>query len=134
MTSSSTGTLAAAAWAQPILLQNLSAASLTSRQTQKADSPGTPPRVQKLRHATAEFESLLITNLWKSMKSTIGSAEDGDDDSSDPAHDTLDDWGIRAMSQAVANAGGLGLGRILFHHLAPLISAPERSASGSEAA
>ena len=83
-------------------------------------SPSSSPRSQKLRHATSEFESLLLTNLWKSMKSTFAAPDGEDDDSADPARDSLDDWGIRAMSQAVANAGGFGIGRLLFNHLQPL--------------
>jgi len=74
---------------------------------------------QKLRKAAGEFESLLLQNLWKSMKSSFASDEE---DSSDPAHDTLDDWGIQAMSDAVGKNGGLGIGRLILKDLEPKIA------------
>jgi Rod binding domain-containing protein len=74
------------------------------------------PADRKLRAAAADFESLLLSNLWKSMKSTFAST---DDDSDDAAHDTLEDMGIQAMSAAVGKAGGLGLGKLILKHLEP---------------
>jgi Rod binding domain-containing protein len=85
------------------------------------------PATLKLRKAAAEFESLLISNLLKSMKSTFADSED--DESADPAHDTLEDWGTRAMSTAVANAGGLGIGAMILKHLEPQIA---NSQSGNQ--
>jgi Rod binding domain-containing protein len=76
------------------------------------------PADSKLRKAAGEFESLLLSNLWKSMKSTFA---DPDVDSEDPAHDTLEDWGIDAMSGAVGKAGGLGLGKLILKHLEPAL-------------
>jgi Rod binding domain-containing protein len=78
------------------------------------------PADPKLRKAVGEFESLLLSNLWKSMNSTF--AADDDDDSTDPAHDTLQNWGIDAMSGAVGKAGGLGLGKLILKHLELLIA------------
>jgi Rod binding domain-containing protein len=69
---------------------------------------------QKLRKAAGEFESMLLANLWKSMKASLAS---DDDDATDPAHDTLDDWGIQAMSEAVGKNGGLGIGRLILKDL-----------------
>jgi len=77
------------------------------------------PRAQKLRQAAAEFEGMLISSLWKSMKSTFASP---DDDSTDPAHDTLSDLGIDTMSNSVAKAGGLGLGKLILKHLEPMLA------------
>ena len=72
------------------------------------------PTAQKLRTAAGEFESMLLANLWKSMKSSFAAS---DDDPSDPAHDTLEDMGIQAMSSAVGKAGGLGIGKLILKHL-----------------
>jgi peptidoglycan hydrolase FlgJ len=84
------------------------------------DSPvATSPAERKLRSAAAEFESLLLSNLWKSMKSSFAAP---DDESADPAHETLDDWGIQAMSSAVGKAGGLGIGKLILKHLEPLLA------------
>ncbi|MGH7868879.1 MAG: hypothetical protein ACREP9_14910 [Candidatus Dormibacteraceae bacterium] len=70
---------------------------------------------QKLEKAAGEFESILLASMWKSMKQSFGATED----ESDPAHGTLDDWGIEIMSGAVGKAGGLGIGKLIVDHLEP---------------
>ena len=70
---------------------------------------------QKLQKAAGEFESILLASMWKGMKQSFGTT----DDSSDPAHGTLDDWGIEIMSGAVGKAGGLGIGKLIMKHLEP---------------
>lgn len=77
------------------------------------------PAGRKLRQSAAQFEGMLLSSLWKSMKSTFSTP---DDDSTDPAHDTLDDMGIEAMSNAVGKAGGLGLGKLILKHLEPMLA------------
>jgi Rod binding domain-containing protein len=77
---------------------------------------------QKLQKAAGEFESMLLSSLWKSMKSTFASSDDPSDDSDDPGHETLDDMGIQAMSSAVGRAGGLGLGKLILKHLEPMLA------------
>jgi Rod binding domain-containing protein len=79
-----------------------------------------PVQEAKLKKAGAEFESIMLSTFWKSMK---GSFADEDDDSTDPAHDTLEDMGIQAMSTAVGKAGGLGLGKLILKHLDPGVGA-----------
>ena len=79
--------------------------------------PATSPAASKLRQAAGEFEAMLLASLWKSMKSTFSS----DDDSDDPAHETLSDMGMQAISGAVGKAGGLGLGKLILKHLEPLL-------------
>jgi Rod binding domain-containing protein len=76
----------------------------------------TPAQISKLRKAAADFESILLSTFWKSMKDSFAS---DDDDSLDPAHDTLEDMGMQAMSSAVGKAGGLGLGKLILKHIAP---------------
>jgi Rod binding domain-containing protein len=76
----------------------------------------------KLRKAAGEFESMLLANLWKSMKTTFTQP---DDDSGDPAHDSLEDWGIQAMSDAVGKNGGLGIAKLILKHLEPKVE-PEK--------
>jgi Rod binding domain-containing protein len=85
-----------------------------------ASTPNSTPATLKLRKAAAEFESLLISSLLKSMKSTFADSED--DQSTDPAHDTLEDFGTRAMATAIANAGGLGVGSLILKHLEPALA------------
>ena len=36
------------------------------------------PAARKLRQAAAEFESMMISNLWKSMKTTFADDDDAD--------------------------------------------------------
>lgn len=73
-------------------------------------SPADSPQVAKVRKAAAEFESMLLQNWWGSMKE---SGFGGDDDSTDPGKDTLDQLGMQAMCAAVAKGGGLGIAAIL---------------------
>ena len=88
----------------------------------------TPPNKlvagSKLQRAAGEFESMLLSNLWKSMKSTFTSDDSDDTDSTDPAKDSFDQMGIDAMSSAVGKAGGLGLGRLILNHLEPKHAPP----------
>lgn len=79
------------------------------------------PAQRKLKKAAGEFESLLLASLWKSMKQTFA---DPNASESDPAHGTLEDWGIEVMSGAVGQAGGLGIGNMILRHLEPTLGAP----------
>lgn len=89
---------------------------------------GNSPDEQKLKKAAGDFESILLASMWKSMKQTFGTSESDSD--VDPAHGTLDDWGIEIMSGAVGRAGGLGIGKLILKHLEPRI-AHENSADSA---
>jgi Rod binding domain-containing protein len=71
------------------------------------------PRVEKLRHAAGEFESILVKQLLKAAK--IGG---GDENSSGYA-----DMAVDALSSAIERGGGLGLAhqieQAMSHTLAP---------------
>lgn len=82
-----------------------------------ATSAGTSPDEHKLRKAAGDFESILLATLWKGMKEGLGD----DQSSSDPAHGTLEDWGIEIMASAVGRAGGLGIGKLILEHLDPKV-------------
>jgi len=87
----------------------------------RKNAPATDsPAGRKLQKAAAEFESMLLSNLWKSMKSSLASSDD--DESTDPAQGVLDDMGIQTMSSAVGKSGGLGLARLILKHLEPLLA------------
>ncbi|HXX44775.1 MAG TPA: hypothetical protein VEJ38_08600 [Candidatus Acidoferrales bacterium] len=73
------------------------------------------PDDRKLRKAAGDFESILLASMWKSMKQTFGTTDS--EFGSDPAHGTLEDWGIEVMSSAVGRAGGLGIGKLILKHL-----------------
>jgi len=95
-------------------------ASLDPPALQTAGPQSASVQEQKLRKAAAEFESVLLSSFWKSMRESFASPED---DSSDPAHETLEDWGIQAMTDAVGKAGGLGIGRLILKELEPRLAA-----------
>jgi Rod binding domain-containing protein len=82
------------------------------------------PKEQKLLKAAGEFESMLLSSFWKSMKSTFA---DPNEDSLDPAHDTLEDMSIRAMSDAIGKAGGLGIGKLIIKHLESQLAAQQQT-------
>jgi Rod binding domain-containing protein len=71
--------------------------------------------LKKLKKAASEFESMLISSWWNTMKQ---SGLPGTDDDTDPGKGTLDQMGINALSSAIANGkGGLGLGNMLVHSM-----------------
>jgi Rod binding domain-containing protein len=102
----------------PMDLPSLTGASSDAQQSSvsQVKSPvSSDADQQKLKKAAGDFESLLLSNLWKSMKHSFD--DQSTDSDSDPAHGTLDDWGIEIMSGAVGKAGGLGLGKLILEHL-----------------
>jgi Rod binding domain-containing protein len=105
----------------PAILPFAAPTPALSHSGNSAQVPSAPesPTQRKLRAAAAEFESLLISNLWKSMKSSFAAP---DDDSTDPGHDTLEEMGIQAMCNAVGKAGGFGLGKLILKHLEPQLA------------
>jgi len=86
---------------------NAPATSIKSKPVESADE-------QKLKKAAGDFESILLSSMWKSMKQSFGDSKVGE---SDAASGTIDDLGIEAMSQAVGKAGGLGIGNMIIKHL-----------------
>ena len=89
---------------------------------------GNSPDDRKLRKAAGDFESILLASMWKSMKQSFGTSDSDFD--ADPAHGTLEDWGIEVMSSAVGRAGGLGIGKLILKHLEPHV----HSENGADAA
>ena len=83
------------------------------------------PQEQKLHKAAAEFESLLLSSLWKSMKHSFNA----EDDSDDPASQSLADWGIDAMSGAVSRAGGMGIGKLIIKDLTQKLAHSQNGSS-----
>ena len=83
--------------------------------------PVDSPEEQKLKKAAGDFESILLASMWKGMKESFGNSDMDND--ADPAHGTLEDWGIEIMSGAVGKAGGLGIGKMILQHLEPTLEA-----------
>jgi Rod binding domain-containing protein len=97
--------------ASPAAAQNTPAAAAPARDSVEE---------QKLKKAAGDFESILLASMWKGMKQSFGT----DEADADPAHGTLDDWGIEIMSGAVGRAGGLGIGKLILEHLQPALGHP----------
>ncbi len=72
----------------------------------------------KLRKAAQDFESILIHTWWRSMKESFASSSEVEQD---PAHGTLEDLSMQAMSTALAASGGLGIARMLIHAMEPAL-------------
>jgi Rod binding domain-containing protein len=81
---------------------------------------------RKLWQAAGQFESMLLSNLWKSMKSAF----EEDADESDPAHGVMDDWGIEAMCTGVGKSGGLGIAKLIMKDLEPKLRNAGRPIAG----
>ncbi|MGH9351756.1 MAG: rod-binding protein [Terriglobia bacterium] len=65
-------------------------------------------REEKLKKASVQFESMLVSSLWKDMEKTFGQS-----DSDQPGFDTMQDMGLRAMTTALAASGGIGIAKMI---------------------
>ena len=69
----------------------------------------------KLHNAAKDFEAILIDSLWSSMKK--GSLGGDDQSQDDPIGDSFTDLGMQMASRAIADAGGLGIGKMIVKSL-----------------
>ena len=92
------------------------ASPATSARSKPVDTAEQQKEQQKLKKAAGDFESILLSSMWKSMKKSFADSTDGE---TDPASGTIDDLGIEAMSSSVGKAGGLGIGKLIIEHLTP---------------
>jgi Rod binding domain-containing protein len=82
----------------------------------QAPDPSSSPRARKLFEACQQFEGLLIADLWNEMEE--GASMSGLD-SDDPGAPTMQGLGIQSSAKAIAQAGGIGLARMLYQAVAP---------------
>jgi Rod binding domain-containing protein len=101
------------------LAQAISGSNQVAPATSAKSKPVETPEQEKLKKAAGDFESILLSSMWKSMKQSFG---DTDESNADPASGTINDWGIEVMSGAVGKAGGLGIGNMILKHLEPKAS------------
>ena len=97
--------------------------------------PDSSPQDRKLMKECRQFEGILIASLWNEMEKGMGLR----DASNDPGSGSMQGFGIQAAALGIANAGGLGLARMLYHELAPRLhsgrpSSPAPGAGKSERA
>jgi len=66
-----------------------------------------------LKKAAQEFESQLLSALWKSMQGSLDSQEDG----SDPAAGNIQDLQVQALCSGMAKGGGIGIAKMITRRL-----------------
>ena len=71
---------------------------------------------RKLRKAAQDFEGILISQLWDQLQMGFSSLPGS---TSMAGSETLNSLAIQALSTALARRGGLGIGEMLVHQLAP---------------
>jgi len=76
--------------------------------TQAADGPAR----HKIEKAAQDFEGMLLSALWKSMGEDMKSSFD-----EDSAGSSFIDMGLQAVGSAMAESGGVGIGRMLLKAL-----------------
>src|SRR5579875_2983382 len=108
-------------------LSTLSALALSNSLTapESATSPSAPKLAgpsqdEKLQKATEQFESMLVSTLWKDMVKTFTDPGSGSDE---PGFDTLRDLSLRAM----AASGGIGISRMLYQQIERLQTAADQT-------
>lgn len=89
-------------------------------QTEESDA-AKPRRMElrKLRKAVADFESLFLAQLLKSMQGTVTKTKIGTDSGSE----VLQEVGWEKVGESLAHQGGIGLGDMLFEALSQRIIA-----------
>lgn len=101
-------------------LQNL---FLTHSNVPEAPRPDSNPQTRKLYKACQQFEGILISNLWSEMDQGISMTDS--DSGSDPGASTMQGLGIQSAAMGIAEAGGVGIARMLYQALAPRLSASQ---------
>ncbi len=71
------------------------------------------PAAAKTEKAARDFESVLLTSLFDSLQKSF--AFDAQDET--PGASDYRMMGTRALAQAVADSGGIGIGRLILRHL-----------------
>ena len=85
-------------------------------------TPAQSARNARMTKAATEFESQLLTSLWKSM----GTLSQEDEQGSDPAAGNVKDMQIQALCSGVAAGGGMGIAKMIMSHL------PVENGSGNQ--
>ncbi len=91
----------------------------TRRSEAAATVADSPDRLQ-LRKASQEFEAILIAEWWKSATAGFKGLSDEDE----TGLQAFGEFGQQAMSLAIAQAGGLGIGRMMFERLSGSAGVP----------
>lgn len=113
-----------------ISLQSMSLRDLTAQAKTRpeAGNPGTNncEEAAKARRSASEFEAILLSGWLDKMQQTIQILP-GDD--ADAVRDNFQNLGIQTVGKAIADGGGIGIGKMIEKHLAPgcKVESPLRS-------
>lgn len=86
--------------------------------------PDSSPAARKLFSECQKFEALLIGNLWSEMEQGLSFGSAGLGAGSDAGASTMQGFGIQSAAVGLAQAGGVGLARMLYRQLAPALNPP----------
>lgn len=89
------------------------------------NQPSPAAQKSKFDKAATEFEGILINTLWSEFQNDPMASEDD----SDAGGDTMRGMGLQAMSMAMAQSGGLGLGAMIEKQLGPAWLGPGASSA-----
>ena len=83
---------------------------------ESAVASGAPPAAEgaknhKLAEAAQQFESMMLQQMLKTMRSGEDSWGGDADKSSDASMDTISSFGTEAVATAISKGGGLGIAR-----------------------
>jgi Rod binding domain-containing protein len=93
--------------------------------TTASEAPESPAH-RKLRKAAQDFESILISELWQDFQASVSWSGE----TKMAGSDTLESLAIQTMSAALAQRGGLGIGRTLVHSLEPSLERGHTTVTG----
>ena len=94
---------------------NLASANATLARARRLESS---PSAAKIEQAAQEFESVLLTQWLEQARQSFAGAPGGEeDDTGDPGGDQMLSLGLQSLAAAVTKSGGIGIARMLTHHL-----------------
>lgn len=97
--------------------------------TSSASATTSGPKDPKLVNAAQQFESMMLQEMLKPMRSGEDSWGGDDDKSSDSSMDTISSFGTEAVATAISKSGGLGIARLVIEQVTKEHQRDEQKAS-----
>lgn len=95
------------------------AAALSSNSSISAGDKKTRKKQEKLKETCQQFESILLADIWKKMASNA--REISGKKNEDRPFGALEDLSVEMSAEFLSKSGGVGMGKMLYDSLAPLI-------------
>jgi Rod binding domain-containing protein len=106
------------------LFHPLAAAPLSSRPSGTQEEVKSKKEHDRLREACQQFESILLSELWKKMASNARAF--GGRNDRDRPFGPLEDLSVEMSSEYLARSGGTGMWKMLYDSLLPHLEAKEK--------